>query len=123
MKNNFKKYLSCLLSLFILLIPFFLFAYNSGTSIKNPLGENNTEVKDILGRIMNLVSLVGGFVVVFFIIYSGYKFVVAGDSDSDRTKAKDIFYSTVIGGAILLGADIIARVVVNTVNCTTKGTC
>jgi hypothetical protein len=64
---------------------------------------------------MNLVATVGAIIVVFFIIYSGYKFVTAGDSDTDRTKAKNIFYATIIGGAILLGADVIANVVVQTV--------
>jgi hypothetical protein len=57
-------------------------------------------------------------VVVFFIIYSGYKFVTARGNQAEVTKAKDIFFATVIGGAILLGADVIATVVVNTVKTT-----
>jgi len=121
LKINYKKTLAFLIS-FSLLIPFFiLFAGEIGgagaPTITNPLGTDS--VKVLLLRIMNLVASVGAIVVVFFIIYSGYKFVTAGDSDTDRTKAKDIFFSTVIGGAILLGADVIANVVVNTVKATT----
>ena len=67
---------------------------------------------------MDLVAKVGAIIVVFFIIYSGYKFVTARGNESEVTKAKEIFYATIIGGAILLGADVIANVVINTVNTT-----
>jgi hypothetical protein len=127
---NYKKILGFMVSFcFVVLLPVFVLyagqpAPPSGSfTINNPLGDNNMQVETLLGRIMNLVSMVGGLVVVFFIIYSGYKFVVAGSSDTDRTKAKEMFFYTIIGGAILLGADIIANIVVNTVECTTKGIC
>lgn len=119
LKINYKKILGTVTSFLILFLPFFLLAAQIGggpETIKNPLSSNS--VQGILLDIMNLVATVGAIVVVFFIIYSGFKFVTAGDSDSDRTKAKDMFYATIIGGAILLGADIIANVVVNTVNTT-----
>ena len=117
-KINYKKIIATTFSLFVFVsIPiFFSYALNgNGTTIDNPLGDGNTSVEAVLVKVMNIVAMVGGIVVVFFIIYSGFKFVTAGDSDSDRTKAKDTFFATVIGGAILLGADIIANVVVNTV--------
>lgn len=118
-KLNYKKILAFVTSfIFIVLTPLLLVQANpgaGGATIQNPLGANNTSVQALLLKIMNIVAMVGGIVVVFFIIYSGFKFVTAGDSDSDRSKARDIFYATVIGGAILLGADVIANVVVNTV--------
>lgn len=86
-----------------------------GVSIKNPLGCNNTEVEDLLLKIMNIVAMLGGLVVVFMIIYSGFKMVMAQGKPADLEKAKDMLLATVVGGAILLGADIIANVVVNTV--------
>lgn len=120
-KNNYKKILAFVTTSFVFILLFCVYSTNSSaaTTIRNPLGDENTDVKDLLIRIMNLVATAGGVVVVLFIIYSGFKFVTAGDSDSDRTKAKDMFYYTVIGGAILLGADVIANVVVNTVKATT----
>jgi len=114
MKNFLKKYLPHAISALIIFVPMFIFA--ADTTIKNPL--KSDDVNKILLNIMNLVATVGAAVVVFFVIYSGFKFVTAGDSDSDRSKAKEMFYSTIIGGAILLGADIIANVVVNTVKTT-----
>jgi hypothetical protein len=120
-KYNHKKFFGSLTSFsFLFLFPVFMvFAEDPKSSlytINNPLASN--DVNGILVTIMNLVATVGAIVVVFFIIYSGYKFVTAGSSDTDRTKAKEMFFSTIIGGAILLGADVIANVVVNTVNAT-----
>jgi hypothetical protein len=84
-------------------------------TINNPLGNNNTSVESLLIKIMNLVATVGAIVVVFFIIFSGYKFVVARGKPDAIEEAKKMFFATIIGGAILLGAGVIASVVVNTV--------
>ena len=118
MKTFFKKYLPQLISLFVVLTPVFLFAGSSGATIQNPLGDENTSVQDLLLRILNLVAVVGGIVGVFMIIFSGFKMVMAKGNASEVTKAREMLTATVIGGAILLGADIIANVVVNTVNST-----
>lgn len=117
-KFNYKKILAFLIS-FAFFIPFLIYAESPVTTIKNPLGDNNKSVEALLLKIMDLVTKIGGIVVVFFIIYSGFKFVTAGESDSERSKAREIFYATVIGGAILLGAGIIANVIVNTIKATT----
>lgn len=89
---------------------------NKVATIQNPL--KSDDVNKILLDVMNLVAKIGGVLVVLFIIYSGYKFVTAGESDQNRDKAKSIFYATVIGGAILLGADIIANIIIGTVKST-----
>ena len=122
-KINYKK-LGAALIIFTLLVLLPLvvsFAQTQGTpkatkvTIDNPLGANNMEVKGVLEKIMNIVELVGGIVVAFFIIFSGFKFVMARGNPGDLDKAKEMFYATVIGGAILLGAGIIAEIVVTTV--------
>jgi TRAP-type C4-dicarboxylate transport system permease small subunit len=111
-----KKYFIHFISLLLILGPFMLLADSSLTTIKNPLGEGNDNVDSILLKIMNIVAMVGGIVVVFFIIFSGFKLVTAGSNEGNRTKAKEMFYATIIGGAVLLGADIIANVVVGTID-------
>lgn len=119
-KNNYIKISAILISLFIILTPMLIFAQAGGTGakIENPLGAGNDSVDALLLKIMKLVATVGTIVVVFFIIYSGYMFVTAGGDTGKVTKAKDMFFATIIGGAILLGADVIATVVVNTVKST-----
>lgn len=92
------------------------------TTIKNPLKDN--DVYALLKNLMDLVAIVGGIVLTFLIIYSGYKYVISKGDPGKIKEAKDMFFACIIGGAILLGADIIANVVVNTVKCTTgAGTC
>jgi hypothetical protein len=118
-KLNSKKIFGLITSfIFIILLPLsisYAFGCNPA-AINNPLGCNNTSVQAILGKIMNIVAAVGGVVVVFFIIYSGFKFVMAKGNPSEIEKAKETFFATVIGGAILLGAEIIANVVLGTIN-------
>ncbi len=126
MKINYKKISAYIVSLVVLLVPVvYLYAAQGGgtnTTIDNPLKED--DINKILLNIMNIVSVVGGIIVVLFIIYSGFKFVTARGNPEELKNAKNIFYFTIIGGAILLGANIIANVVVNTVKCTTgAGTC
>ncbi len=116
MKNNLKKYLPHLISFLIIFMPIIIFADSSAATIKNPL--KSDDVTGILKDILNIVVKVGAIVVVFFIIWSGYKFVTSRGNEGELSKAKDMFWATIIGGAILLGADVIATVVVNTVETT-----
>lgn len=116
--NNNKSF-AFLFSLMILIIPFMIFAASSGPTIQNPLGAENTDVNVILQKILNLVSVVGGIIVAFFIIFSGFKIVMAKGKPDALKEAKEMFIATIIGGAILLGANVIANVVVNTVKTTT----
>ncbi|MEI6190949.1 MAG: hypothetical protein WCP24_01100 [bacterium] len=121
---NYKKTLAFIFSFsLVILLPLFVsYAANPGVptaTIQNPLGANNTSVQDLLMRVMNLVAMVGGIVVVFFIIYSGFTLVMARGNPEGLKKGKEMLFATIIGGAILLGADVIANVVVDTVKATT----
>jgi hypothetical protein len=124
-KVNYIKTAATLTAFLLVIVPIAIVEAASGggsvsggsATIQNPLGTNS--VQGLLLKIMDLVVKVGSIIVVFFIIYSGYKFVTARGNESEVTKAKDIFWATIIGGAILLGADVIANVVVNTVKTTT----
>lgn len=95
-----------------------IYAISASPTIVNPLGGTNPDsaLQDFFKKVLQLVMTAGTIIFVFFIIYSGYKFVTAGSSDTDRTDAKKIFYATIIGGAILLGADLIATAVIDTVD-------
>ncbi len=118
MDNKIIKPAAYITSLAIFFLPLLVLAdpSNQGYTINNPLASD--DINDLLISLMKIVVQVGGVLVVLFIIYSGYKFVTAGDSAPQRKKAKEIFYATIIGGGILLGADIIANIVIETVNTT-----
>ena len=122
-KINYKKIFAFVTTFcFLVLLPILLIHANPpgvpGPTIQNPLGSDRTDIKVILGRIMQLVATIGSIVVVFFVIFSGFKFVTAKGNEKEVSEAKNMFFATIVGGAILLGADIIANVVVNTVNTT-----
>jgi heme/copper-type cytochrome/quinol oxidase subunit 2 len=122
-KFNYKALSGFIVSLAILVIvPLTLFALPGcdPATINNPLGCGNNSVQALLTKIMGLVATVGAIVVVFFVIYSGYKFVTARGNPKELEDAKKIFFATIIGGAILLGAEVIGKVVVTTVNDTIR---
>lgn len=110
-------------NIFLFFIPFLVFFSLSivvfaqpGASvsqIENPL--KSDDVQDILENILDLVTVIGSIILVLFIIFSGYKFVMAQGNPGKISEAKNILIATVIGGAILLGANIIANAVINTV--------
>ena len=85
---------------------------SNGIKIKNPLGD--TTFLGILNKILDLVFQIGVPVLVLFIVYAGFKFVVAQGSEKGIEDAKKSFYWAIIGGAILIGAKVIATVVTST---------
>lgn len=102
--------------------PSFIFAgdisgSNSSATLKNPLdnGNGNMTFTDLLTMILKIVTEIGSIVVVFFIIYAGFMFVTAQGNEEKLTKAKNSLMWTLIGAAILLGANAIALAVQGTV--------
>lgn len=83
--------------------------------IKNPLGETDT-IPEAIKKIMDVVlQLVFPFIVLLF-IYSGFLFVTARGNKTKLDQAKTMFWYTLIGTLLILGAWTIATAIVNTVN-------
>lgn len=100
-----------------LVLPGFVFAAGGGTTtvgLVNPLGAT-TDLSALILKIVEGVAQIGYYVVVLFIIYSGFKFVTARGNDTKLKEAKQTFLFTVIGAAILLGATLLAKVIDGTV--------
>src|SRR5690349_2607734 len=81
----------------------------------NPLG-NTTDLGDLIIKIVEGIAQVGYYLVVLFVIYSGFKFVTARGDVKKLGEAKQTFMFTVIGAAILLGATLLAEVISGTVD-------
>ena len=86
----------------------------SGPKIENPLGQTGS-LSTLVAKILHLVFEIGAIVVVFFIIYAGFKMVIAQGEPKAITDAKNMLLYTVIGAVILLGAETISQVISNTV--------
>lgn len=98
------------LSVFFAGIPF---AHAAQGKLLNPL--KYTNIADVIVEILKVISYLGFFIAIFFIVYSGFLFVTAQGNEEKLKEARTNFYWTVIGVAILLGAWAIALIVRATV--------
>lgn len=133
---NMRKISLALITASLLLVPAFSYAqsnpYTGGPSnptvsspsnpgggqiqtVQNPLGSINSFcglIKAILGAVIQI----GIPVAVLFIVFAGFKFVLARGNPTELEKAKKNLLYTLIGIGIFLGAWLIAVVIANTVN-------
>lgn len=105
-----------ILFLFLLLMPFVGFSEQpatTGGTITNPIGKDS--IQDVLLALLNVVVQIGIIAVVFFIVLSGFKMVVARGNPEELNKAKNMLWYTLIGGAIVVGAEAILIMIKNTI--------
>ena len=111
-----RKILYSILLLFIVVMPLYLVHADPPGSgpirIENPLRFNS--IQEIVFAAIGVITTIGFYVAVFFIIYSGFLFVKARGNPKEIEEAKKAFMWTVIGTAVLLGANVIARVIQGT---------
>ncbi len=91
---------------------------NAGTmndaKIKNPI-QSVGSLSQFLVKILEIFKILAAMVVVFFIIYAGLQYVLARGDEGAIKKAHQTLLWTVVGAAILLGAEVISRVIEGTV--------
>lgn len=92
----------------------------SGSILQNPLGEGATLNSFLLG-ILDVVVLLGSFVIVFMLVYVGFLFVAAQGEPGKIEEARKALLWTVIGALILLGAKAIAIGIDATVKALSSG--
>jgi hypothetical protein len=91
-------------------------AEGDGTKLTNPLAAKGiTSVQGLLAEVLKVVVQVGLVVVMFFIIYAGFLYVTAAGDETKIKAAHATFKNTIIGAIILLGAQVLATILDNTV--------
>lgn len=89
---------------------------NSGTiTLANPLGSKVNNLPSFIYMILDIVFQIGVVVAVLALMYVGFMFVKARGDTAELETARTAFLYTVIGIAVLLGAELIASVTSNTV--------
>ena len=83
-------------------------------AVTNPL--ESPTLGDFIEAVANIVMQIGGVVAVVFIIWAGFLFVTARGNEEQLKKARSVFFWTIVGAVILLGAYVIAVAVVTFVN-------
>lgn len=85
---------------------------DSSSKLCNPLQVDS--ITAFLGELIGAITYLSIPVIVFFIIYSGFLFVTAGGDTGKIETAKKTALYTVIGAAIILGADLLSDILTNT---------
>jgi hypothetical protein len=86
---------------------------DSSDRLVNPLGVDS--ICALIGVLLNAAIVIGIPIAVLFIVYAGFKFVLARGNPSQLTEARSNMLYTVIGIAIFVGASLIAKVIIATV--------
>jgi hypothetical protein len=97
-----------LLTLGVLTLPLAV----SAAAFENPLG--NTSIQGLVTTLLTVLVRIGAVLCVFFLILSGFNFVVAQGNPGEIKKAKEMFKWTIIGGLITMGAFAISEIIKNT---------
>ena len=86
----------------------------SGAGLHNPLG--NKDLAEFLQDILEVVMVFAIPLIVFMILYAGFMYVTAqGDAKKVGDAHKALLYA-VIGGVIIIGANVILAVIQGTVD-------
>ncbi|OGG48518.1 hypothetical protein A3G63_03125 [Candidatus Kaiserbacteria bacterium RIFCSPLOWO2_12_FULL_52_8] len=90
---------------------------NAGSEVTliNPLGTGTTINSFVLDILEIITDIVGPVVVIFMLVYVGFLFVVARGDPGKLTAARTALLWTLVGALILLGAQVIAVGIYETV--------
>lgn len=80
----------------------------------NPLN-NITTLEGLLLAILNIIKILMAPIIIFFIIYSGFLFVMAQGNAEELTKARRALLYALVGGVIIVGAEVITNIIENVV--------
>ena len=94
-------------------LPLLINAADFGDKIQNPI--KSKTFAEFIDKILQVVINIGYVVVVFFIVYTGFLFVSARGNEEQLKTAKSAFLWTVIGSAIILGAQVLEKGIAKTV--------
>lgn len=88
--------------------------FNLDVKLENPLKVDTVE-EAIKFFVNTLIKIAIPFIVIFF-IWSGLKFILAQGNPTKVAEAKKMFWYTIIGTLLILGAWTITNAIIGTVN-------
>jgi Type IV secretion system pilin len=84
-------------------------------ALENPLNGINS-IEGLLVAILNIIMILMVPVIVFFIIYAGFKYVMAQGNASQVEEATRALTYAIIGGVLILGAVAISQIIQSVVD-------
>ncbi len=86
----------------------------SSNTLQNPLGV--CSISDLIALLLKAAIAIGIPIAVLFIVWAGFKFILARGSPGELTEARANLVATLIGIAIFIGASLIANVIISTLH-------
>jgi hypothetical protein len=83
--------------------------------LENPLGGDVDSLGALFKKLFDIIVGISYAVVAFFLILSGFRFVVAQGNPGELEKAKTTFWYTIVGALLVIGAQTIATILQNLV--------
>lgn len=106
---------SALTFIFSLLPSSHLVAHAASGEFPNPLGTKTTSISALLENLLQIIIIIGAIVVVIYLILAGFQYVTARGDETKISAAHKSLTWTVIGGAVVLGAQVISKAIQGTV--------
>ncbi|MFA7309467.1 MAG: hypothetical protein WC050_01045 [Candidatus Paceibacterota bacterium] len=89
--------------------------------LNNPLNPTFSSIPLFIAGALKVMVMVALPIISLFIVYSGFKFVMAQGKDEAITTAKNNLLYVIIGSILILGAWVIATLIGGTVSQLTTG--
>jgi hypothetical protein len=88
------------------------------TTIDNPFGSSGANtLEELFTKIIeNVLFPIGSILAIISFIYAGFLYVTAQGSDSKIKTAHKALLYTAIGTAVLLGAEVLSKLISSTIN-------
>ena len=103
---------------FLATLPTVVFGEGGGgtgsAGISNPI--KATSIQALIDAVLTIIIAVGTPIAILFLIFSGFKFVMARGKPDGIKDAREMFIWTLVGIAILLGASLLAEIVRGTID-------
>jgi Type IV secretion system pilin len=95
--------------------------FTARIAFAQPAGELQNPIRfgsliEVLSAILDILVIFAVPIIVFFLIYAGFMYVTAQGNAAKITAATNALLYALIGGVIILGAEIIGGVIASTVD-------
>lgn len=84
----------------------------SSFGLENPLKVNS--ICQLVQALLNAALAIGIPIAVLFVVWAGFRFILARGNPTELTNARKNFLWTLVGIGIFVGASLIATIIVNT---------
>lgn len=88
-------------------------ATQQSSDIPNPIGTDS--LTRVITNVSKAASTIALVLAPVFIVVAGIQFLLAGESEQKISQAKKTLWWTLIGTAIVVGADVLTNAVINTI--------